>query len=145
VRALTELIRADRFRWIGGGRHLTATTHVDNTVEGFWLGATKARGGGIYFVTDGEPVVFREFVTRMLETQGVTPPDKSIPAAAAEAAAVAAERAWRTLRRPGSPPLTRFAVWVSSKECTIDMSRAERELDYRPVVTGDAGLAAMAS
>ena len=68
MRALTELIRADRFRWIGGGRHLTATTHVDNTVEGFWLGATKAPGGGIYFVTDGEPVVFREFVTHMLET-----------------------------------------------------------------------------
>jgi nucleoside-diphosphate-sugar epimerase len=143
--ALTALIRAGRFRWIGGGRQLTATTHVDNTVEGFWLGATKAPAGGIYFVTDGEPVVFREFVTRMLETQGVTPPDKSIPDGAAEAAAVAAEGAWRTLRRPGSPPLTRFAVWVSSKECTIDISRAEGELGYRPVVTRDEGLAAMAA
>jgi nucleoside-diphosphate-sugar epimerase len=143
--ALTALIRAGRFRWIGGGRHLTATTHVDNTVEALWLGATKAPAGGIYFVTDGEPVVFREFVTRMLETQHVTPPDKSIPEGVAEAAAVAAESAWRALRRPGSPPLTRFAVWVSSKECTIDMSRAERELGYRPVVTRDDGLAAMAS
>jgi nucleoside-diphosphate-sugar epimerase len=143
--ALTALIRAGRFRWIGGGRHLTATTHVDNTVEGLWLGATKAPAGGVYFVTDGEPVVFREFVTRMVETQHVTPPDKSIPEGVAEAAAAAAESAWRALRRPGSPPLTRFAVWVSSKECTIDMSRAERELGYRPVVTRDDGLAAMAS
>jgi nucleoside-diphosphate-sugar epimerase len=143
--ALTELIRSGRFRWIGGGRQLTDTTHVENTVEGFWLGATKAPAGGIYFVTDGEPVVFREFVTRMLETQRVTPPDKSIPEHAAEAAAVAAEGAWRALRRPGAPPLTRFAVWLSSKECTIDTSRAERELAYRPVVGRDEGLAAMAS
>jgi nucleoside-diphosphate-sugar epimerase len=36
-------------------------------------------------------------------------------------------------------------VCVSSKECTIDISRAERGLGYRPVVTRDEGLAAMAS
>jgi nucleoside-diphosphate-sugar epimerase len=143
--ALTELIRAGRFRWIGGGRHLTATTHVDNTVEGLWLGATKAPAGGVYFVTDGAPVVFREFVTRLLETRGVAPPDKSVPPGVAGTAATVAERAWRALRRPGAPPLTRFAVWVSSKECTIDISRAERELGYQPVVTRDEGLAAMAS
>ena len=58
--------RSGRFRWIGGGRQLTATTHVDNTVEGLWLGATKAPAGSVYFVTDGEPVVFREFLTAML-------------------------------------------------------------------------------
>jgi nucleoside-diphosphate-sugar epimerase len=113
---------------------------VDNTVEGLWLGATKAPAGGVYFVTDGEPVVFREFVTEMLGTQGVAIPDKSVPAQLASAAAVAAERAWRTLRRPGSPPLTRFAVWVSSQECTIDISRARSELGYEPVKTRDQGM-----
>ena len=40
--ALVELVRSGRFRWVGGGSHLTATTHVANTVEGLWLGATKA-------------------------------------------------------------------------------------------------------
>jgi hypothetical protein len=43
IAPIEELVRSGRFRWIGGGRHLTATTHVDNTVEGLWLGATKAR------------------------------------------------------------------------------------------------------
>src|SRR5215203_2881763 len=60
---IIEMVRSGRFRWVGGGRHLTATTHVDNTVEGLWLGATRAEPGGVYFVTDGEPVVFREFVS----------------------------------------------------------------------------------
>ena len=60
---IIELVRSGRFRWVGGGRHLTATTHIDNTVEGLWLGATKAPAGGVYFVTDGEPVVFRDFLT----------------------------------------------------------------------------------
>jgi nucleoside-diphosphate-sugar epimerase len=138
--ALIEMVRAGRFRWVGGGRHLTATTHVDNTVEGLWLAATRGPAEGVYFVTDGEPVVFREFLTRMLGTQGVEIPDRSVPPGVARAAAATAERAWRLLRRPGSPPLTRFAVWVSSQECTIDISRAESELGYRPVTTREAGL-----
>ena len=139
--ALVELVRAGRFRWVGGGGHLTATTHVDNTIEGLWLGATRAPAGGVYFVTDGEPVVFREFISRMLETQGVTPPTGSVPGGVARAAAAATERVWRTLRRPGTPPLTRLSVWVSSQECTIDIGRAERELGYRPVKAREDGLA----
>ena len=143
--AIAELVRGGRFRWVGGGRHLTDTTHVDNTVEGLWLGATRAAAGGVYFVTDGEPVVFRDFLERMLATQGVSVPDKSVPAGVATAAAATAERAWRLLRRPGPPPLTRFAVWVSSKECTLDISRARTELAYEPVRTRDEGLAELAS
>ena len=143
--ALIAMIRSGRFRWVGGGRHLTATAHVDNTVEGLWLAAQKAPAGGVYFVTDGEPVVFREFLTAMLDTQGVEIPDKSVPASVAGAAARAAEGIWRRLRRSGTPPLTRFAVWVSSQECTIDISRAERELGYRPVKSREEGLAELRS
>jgi nucleoside-diphosphate-sugar epimerase len=142
---LVKLVESGRFRWIGGGGHLTDTTNVDNTVEGLWLAATKGPPGGVYFVTDGSPVVFREFVSRWLGTQGVAPPDKSIPTGVAKAAAVASETTWRLLGRPGAPPLTRLAVWVSSEECTLDISRAQRELGYRPVVTRDQGLAALSS
>jgi hypothetical protein len=35
------------------------------------------------------------------------------------------------LGRSGPPPVTRFATWIASHECTIDISRAERELGYR--------------
>ena len=142
---IVELVRSGRFRWIGGGRHLTATTHIDNTVEGLWLAATKAPAGGVYFVTDGEPVVFRDFLTALVGTQGVEIPDKAVPPGVASAAARAAEGIWRRLRRPGNPPITRFAVWVSSQECTIDISRAERELGYRPVKSREDGLAELTS
>jgi nucleoside-diphosphate-sugar epimerase len=138
---IIEMVTSGRFRWIGGGRQLSATTHIDNTVEGLWLAATKAPAGGVYFVTDGEPAVFRDFLTELLATQGVTVPDRSVPAGVARVAAAASERIWRLLKRPGPPPLTRFAVWVSSQECTIDISRAERELGYRPVISREAGLA----
>jgi nucleoside-diphosphate-sugar epimerase len=140
---IVDMVRSGRFRWVGGGRHLTATTHIDNTVEGLWLAATRGPAGGVWFVTDGEPVVFRDFMTAWVGTQGVEIPDKSVPAGVANAAARGLEWLWRRLGRPGSPPLTRFSVWVSSQECTIDISRAERELGYRPVKTREEGLREM--
>jgi nucleoside-diphosphate-sugar epimerase len=138
---MTEMVRSGRFAWIGGGRHLTATTHVDNAVEGLVLGAERGQAGNVYFVTDGEPVVFREFVSELLRTQGVDAPTRSIPASVAGALATAGETAWRALRLPGRPPLTRFAYWVSSQECTIRIDKARRELGYEPVKSRDAGLA----
>jgi nucleoside-diphosphate-sugar epimerase len=139
--AIAELVRAGRFAWIGGGRHLTSITHVDNVVEGLMLGAERGQPGRVYFVTDGDPVVFREFVSELLRTQGLEPPRRSIPVTVANVIAIAGETAWRTLPLGGEPPLTRFAVWASSQECTIDISRAGSELGYAPVRTRAEGLA----
>jgi len=142
--AMTEMVRAGRFRWIGGGRHLTDTTHVDNVVEALLLAAGAARSGAAYFVTDGEPVVFREFVTALLRTQGVEPPSGSVPLPVARAAAAAVETVWRLARRD-DPPLTRLGVWLAGLECTLDTTRAREELGYAPVVTQPQGLSAMSA
>jgi nucleoside-diphosphate-sugar epimerase len=139
--SIVQAVESGAFRWIGGGRQHTATTHVDNTVEGLVLGAARGKPGGVYFVTDGDPVVFRDFVTELLATQDVEPPGGELPAGAARALAATMETAWRLLPLKGRPPITRFAVWVSSQECTIDISRARDELGYRPVKTREEGLA----
>jgi nucleoside-diphosphate-sugar epimerase len=139
--ALVDMVRRGRFAWIAGGRHLTATTHVDNTVEGLMLGAQRGRGGQAYFVTDGDPVVFREFVTELLHTQGVDPPSRSLPRPLAAALAAGGEASWRLAPLPGRPPLTRFAYWVSSQECTIRIDKARNELGYEPVTDRPRGLA----
>jgi nucleoside-diphosphate-sugar epimerase len=141
--AIVDLVRAGRFAWVGGGRHMTSTTHIDNTVEGLILGARAGRGGEAYFVTDGNPVVFRDFLTELLETQGVSAPSRSVPAPLARALAGAGEALWRTLPLPGQPPMTRFAYWVSSQQCTIRIDKARAQLGYEPVRSVGDGLAEM--
>jgi nucleoside-diphosphate-sugar epimerase len=138
--SLVESVRKGRFAWIGGGIHRTSTTHVDNAVEGLLLAAARGRAGEPYFVTDGDPVVFREFITRLLATQGVTAPDKTVSPAIARLGAAVAEGTWRVLGLRGTPPITRLALWLASLECTIDISKARRDLGYRPVVSVDEGL-----
>ncbi|HYH57590.1 MAG TPA: NAD-dependent epimerase/dehydratase family protein [Thermoleophilaceae bacterium] len=139
--ALVDAVRSGRFAWIGRGNHLTSTTHVANVVEGLGLAATRGRPGQAYFVTDGDPVVFRSFVNDLLRTAGVDPPTRNVPLGVARPAAAVCEGVWGALRRKSPPPLTRLAVWLSALECTIDISKARRELAYEPVKTIAEGMA----
>jgi len=141
--AVVDAVRRGRWAWIGGGRHLTSTTHVDNVVEGLVLAAERGTSGGVWFVTDGEPVVFREFVEALLATQGLEPPTRTVPRPVAGALARAGELAWRVLPLPGQPPVTRLAYWLASQEATIDTSKARAELGYAPVTTRAEGLAGL--
>jgi nucleoside-diphosphate-sugar epimerase len=138
---MVGMVEKGRFAWVGGGRNVTETTHVANVVEGLMLAAERGAPGEAYFVTDGEPVVFREFVSAMLETQGVEPPDRTMPAWLAGPLALTSETAWRLLPLPGSPPLSRFSAWILTQECTIDISKARQQLGYEPVISRDEGLA----
>jgi nucleoside-diphosphate-sugar epimerase len=142
---MVKTVEAGKFAWVGGGRNVTDTTHVDNVVEGLILAAERGRAGEAYFVTDGEPVVFREFVTAMLETQRVEPPDRSLPAWTAAPLATVCETAWKVLPLGGEPPMTKFRSWILTQECTIDISKARKELGYSPLVTHEQGLAELRS
>jgi len=137
---MVEMVEKGRFAWVGGGANLTDTTHVDNVAEGLVLAAERGAAGEAYFVTDGEPVVFREFVSELLRTQGVEPPDRNLPRWLPAPLGRVSETAWRLLPLPGQPPMTRFTAWVLTQECTIDMSKARRELGYQPRVSHEQGL-----
>ena len=141
---IVEAVRSKRFRWIGGGRHRTSTTHVDNVVEGLVLGAERGRPGGAYFVTDGEPGRLPRLRHRAAGHAGRRDPRQE------RAAGSRARGRGRDggdlgcaadLRRP---PVTRLAYWLAALETTIDISRAREELGYAPVRTIAEGMAGAA-
>lgn len=141
--SLVALTRAGRLKWLSGGTHHTSVTHIDNLIHGLCLAAEKGRPGEAYYVTDGEPVQFREFVTELLDTQGVEAPTASVPAPIGRAVAVTGETIWRLFRRDGSPPLTPFNAWISSRDCTINITKAMSDLGYAPVRTRAEGMAGL--
>jgi len=107
---------------------------VRNVCEGMVLAAERGRPGEIYFLTDGEPVDFRDFMTRMLATQGVTPPTRSLPRWLARALAVVMARTMK------EPPLTPMTVRLIGEPVTVRDAKARRELSYRSTVSIEEGL-----
>lgn len=137
---LVAAIRAGRFAWLGNGRFLTSTCHVANVVEGLVAAAEHGRAGRAYFVTDGSPVQFRDFFTRLLATQGVTAPQREIPRRLALSLGGALDLLTGAGILPRAP-LSRAAAVLLSTEMTFDDTRARHELGYTGAVTLEAGLA----
>ncbi|MFO0756785.1 MAG: NAD-dependent epimerase/dehydratase family protein [Byssovorax sp.] len=141
--AILDRARAGKFAWIDGGRALTSTTHVANVVHGLTLALTRGEGGRAYFVTDDGERTLREFLTALLDTQGVDLGTRVLPRAVARPLARVVEGAWRALRLTSTPPITCFAADMLSSTVTLDTSRARRELGYAPVITVEEGLRRM--
>jgi len=137
---IRKMVESGRFAWIDGGRAETATTHVDNFAHAVELALTKGRSGGIYFITDGETFTYRKFLTDYLAADGVQLPDKSVPGWLLRVLAFVTEKTWRLLQLRNEPPLMRFGVAIMSRDCTIRIDKARRELGYEPQLTVAEGL-----
>lgn len=141
VPAVVDAAKKGRFAWIDGGRYNTSTCHVFNACAGTVLAAERGKGGEAYFLTDGPPVEFRQFLTALAATAGVELGGRSLPRRLAWAAASLGEGAWNLFRLSGAPPITRTFLAVSAQEMTVDDSKARHDLGYQAVITRDDGLA----
>jgi nucleoside-diphosphate-sugar epimerase len=141
--AFIEAVQKGRFKWFSGGRYLSSVCHVANCVEGALLAAEKGRGGEAYFLTDGEPVVFRDFITEMLKTQHVDPGTGTMPFGLAAVAATVGDLLWGALHLGGRPPLTRTELLLMGREVTVSDAKARQELGYEGRMTREEGLREM--
>lgn len=142
---IIDAVRDGRFRWIAGGHYLTSTCHVDNVVEGMLLAAERGKGGEAYFLTDGEPVEMRTFLSELLRANGTEPPSGSIPRSVARAAAAFTDVIWRTFSLTRQPPVTPMALCLIGQEVTVSDAKARRELGYTAAVSIADGIAECAT
>lgn len=142
---VTAMAKSGQWVWIDGGKAVTSTTHIANLIHAIELALTEGRGGEAYFILDDGEVSMREIISGMAASAGLSLPDKSAPSAVLRAVAGVAETAWRTFNLKGAPPITRHGVMVMRCDCILDGRKAREELGYAPVVSREAGLAAMAT
>ncbi|MEQ9364149.1 MAG: NAD-dependent epimerase/dehydratase family protein [Leptospirales bacterium] len=141
---LLDMIERGGFMWINDGRAKTDTLHIANLVHATELALTKGVSGHAYYITDDETTTFREFMTALVATRGVTLPERSAPGRVTRALAYLIESAWLMLRLKGDPPLTRFAAGLMSSEGTLRIDRAKNELGYKPLISIAQGMRELA-
>ncbi|MEU4706576.1 NAD-dependent epimerase/dehydratase family protein [Nocardia salmonicida] len=143
VQILAKL-RAGRLPDLSGGRDVRASLcYIDHLVDAVGL-ALKAEnvGGRAYFVADAEPVSVWPTLDAVAERFALTGPSRTVPAPVLSGALAAIETLWRipAVAQRWTPPLSRYAVALVTRSATYDLSRAERELGYRPDVPFETGL-----
>ena len=131
----------EMFRWIDHGRYLTSTTYIDNLVHAVNLAIENGKGGEVYFISDDETHSFKDFLTLLIHTQGRKVSDKSVPGWLVRFLARRIQAFWWLFKITSSPPITPFEANLMSKDCTICINKARRELGYSPIVSVEEGMA----
>ncbi|WP_063005900.1 NAD-dependent epimerase/dehydratase family protein [Nocardia salmonicida] len=143
VQILAKL-RAGRLPDLSGGRDVRASLcYIDHLVDAVGLALEAENvGGRAYFVADAEPVSVWPTLDAVAERFALTGPSLTVPAPVLSAALAAIETLWRipAVAQRWTPPLSRYAVALVTRSATYDLSRAERELGYRPDVPFATGL-----
>jgi nucleoside-diphosphate-sugar epimerase len=140
VPAVLDAVHEGHWAWVDGGDYLTSTCHVANACEAIVRAAESDRSGQVYFVTDGAPLPFRDFITVLAAAYGVEMPERSVPRAVARTAARVVDGSRRVRRGGGEVPVSRTTVALGGQEMTVNDERARRELGYQPVMSVAEGL-----
>lgn len=138
---LGRLIKAGKFFFVGKGNQSVSISHVANVVEALILaGMRKEADGEVYNITDGEALIFREFIEALAGLLDCDPPRQSIPFSLAYMIAFLME-VWGKITRAKSPPLfTRYGVYLTSMNAVFDIAKARKELGYEPRISFREGL-----
>ncbi|WP_326646146.1 NAD(P)-dependent oxidoreductase [Streptosporangium sp. NBC_01755] len=132
-------VRRGRLLAVGDGRQRISLTSVDNLVLACLLAASGPVDHGVFNVTDAEPVVLDDALRTILSERGIDAEPYYLPLKLVDPVAAAAEAAFRLLRRPHPPRLTRYAAGHLAVERTLDITAARTHLGYRPSVTSFVG------
>ena len=137
--------RAGRLRIVGTGRQLVDATYVDNAAHAHVLAMDRlapgaACAGKAYYITNGEPWPIADIMNGILEATGVPPVTKRISPGLAYAAGMTLEAMYTVLRKKTEPPMTRFVARQLGTAHWYDISAAQRDLGYAPVVSMREGL-----
>jgi nucleoside-diphosphate-sugar epimerase len=102
--------------------------YVDNLAHYLLDLAARPELGGVYHLTNAEPVEIQAMLLEVIDRLGLEPPSRDVSLTTAMRAATVLERAWRILHLPGEPPITPYGVGVLSWSKTFVPDRMLRDL-----------------
>ena len=125
-----------------GGSALVDMTYYENAVHAMWLASQEAcdklPSGRVYNITNGEHRTLLSIVQKLIDELNIDCRIRSVPYPMLDMIARSMERLGRKSAK--EPPLTHYGVSKLNFDFTLDITRAQEELGYQPVITTDEGI-----
>lgn len=138
---VVRLLREGRMIVAGRGDNPLHLIHAADVARATAAAGSPGASAGVYLLDGGRTITQRGFLRTVAEGIGVPPPARSLPLEALWALAIAEETLARVRRPVRGPGRTRYLVAFCGGEARFDVSRAERELGFKPRVGIREGLA----
>ena len=137
--------RAKRLRIVGNGKNMIDTIYIENAAYAHILAAdslekNNALSGKIYFISQGKPVYLWTMVNNILKAGGLPPVTRTVHPKIAELAGTFLETLYGMFNIKTEPPMTKFVAKELATSHWFDITAAERDLGYAPIVSTEEGL-----
>lgn len=131
-----------KLKIVGKGDNLCDLTCVRNVIEAIHCAmyAPEHAYGEAYNITNGEPVNFWEMLNYALESLGYNRVHKKVPKGVAIRVASLVESYYKLFHPHKEPTLTAYGIAVLADHFTMDISKAQTLLNYKPVMTTKEGI-----
>lgn len=150
VPRLIERQRRGMLRRVGDGRNLIDMIYVENAATAHLQAADALVPGSPlcgkpYFLSQGEPVNCWNWIDEFLGLADLPPVRRQICLRAAFVAGAILEGAYRVFRLSGEPRMTRFLALQLGRSHYFDISAANRDFGYQPLVSTAEGMQRLAN
>lgn len=138
-----DRVKADKWMWIGGGKQILSTIHVENLATAIIAAIESDKGGQAYFVTDGDNRTMRTTLEAIIKAHGLDGSNKEFPLSFADALGNLFHHIWTLFNLKSQPPIPALVIRLMAKEFSVDDSKARKELSYKNAISFDEGIAQM--
>ena len=139
-RILGRAANLNQFGWFDQGDYLFSTCYIQNLCEAVQKALLSKSNRESFFISDGPPVLFRQWMSRRLLAGHYKVPTLSIPRFLAWPLARFTENGWNYLPLRGDPPLIREMVHLMAHPFSVSIAKAQEQLAYEPLYGMEEGM-----
>lgn len=137
---LGQAANQNKFGWFDQGDYPFSTCYIKNLCEAVNNALLSRANRESFFISDGQAMQFRQWMTMRLNAGNFKIPALSIPRSFAWPLARFTENGWKYLPLRGEPPLIREMVHLVAHPFSISIQKAKDQLAYEPIYAIEAGM-----
>ncbi|QWD99802.1 NAD-dependent epimerase/dehydratase family protein [Polynucleobacter sp. JS-Mosq-20-D10] len=130
----------NKFGWFDQGNYPFSTCYIQNLCEAVNKSLLSNSNQESFFISDGPPIQFRQWMSMRLKAGKYKVPALSIPRSLARPLARFTENGWKYLPLRGDPPLIREMVHLMAHPFSVSIQKAKDQLAYEPSYTMEEGM-----
>ena len=139
-RILGKAANLNQFGWFNQGDYLFSTCYIQNLCQAVNKALLSKSNRESFFISDGPPILFRQWMSRRLLAGHYKVPTLSIPRFLAWPLARFTENGWNYLPLRGDPPLIREMVHLMAHPFSVSTTKAQEQLAYQPLYGMEEGM-----
>lgn len=139
-RILGRAADLNKFGWFDQGNYRFSTCYIKNLCAAVNKSLLSDSNQESFFISDGPPMQFRQWMSMRLKAGNYKVPTLSIPRSFARPLARFTENGWKYLPLRGDPPLIREMVHLMAHPFSVSIEKAKEQLSYSPLYAIEAGM-----